>query len=166
MIQKFPSWGESDQSWHGGQVLPAGCPDLDCTRTKPCSSPTQCWNPGHYSTLVAQLIRPVKMRRAPRTAALWPVLFSHKCQWLSFENWFFICCNPLTRRELGTAWSRGFCPDPRGWQCKIMLSRLKHFQTTYVLIWRCGFYKGCFPFPESTLFWRTPSQKKNSTCNS
>jgi len=114
MTQKFLSWGEGAQSWHGEQVSPAGCPE---------QAPHPLLEPGCSAAPVAQLMRPEKVRRAPGTAAPWLVLFCHGSQWLPFEGCFFICCSPFGRRTLGAAWSRGFCSDLRGWQCQVAVSR-------------------------------------------
>lgn len=117
-------------------------------------APHPLLEPGHCATPVARLMRPVKA-----SAALWPVLFCHGSQQLSFEGWFFTSCSPLMRRALGTVWGREVCSDLRGWQCKIMLSRVKHFHSTYVLIWKCGFSTGCFPFPYFEVDPHPPPQK-------
>lgn len=154
MIQKFHRWGECDQRWHRGQLSPAGCSELGCMGTKLGFSPTVAaqalCNPCCRADEASESEEDIS------TTTPWPPYFCHGSQHLPFNGCCFIYCSPLMRKALGTAWNRVFCSDPRGWHCKMMLSRVKHFHSTYVLIWKCEVYKGCFPFLERTLFWGSP----------
>lgn len=72
MIQTSPSWGGGDESWHGGQVSPAGSPEPGCRWTKPGSSPTVGARALHYPSCML----------VAGTAAPWPVSFCRGSQWL------------------------------------------------------------------------------------
>lgn len=161
MIQKLPRKEEGDQSWHRELVSPA----LSWAAWGKSLALTYsyCWSLRNWINWgsVQTGLQGSENEGVLGTSEPWPVSFCHGSQQLSC-----ICWRTLVRGALGTVWSEGFCSEPRSWQCKVVLSIAGHFHSSYVLIWKCAFYKGYFPFSKSTLIggiFPPPSKKPRMT---